>query len=197
MERKIQKLLVVTGLFMGAAVALSPLTTYAAYDKSTFDASMQQQKDFYSAETNTNGSTVVNVDVDTVLSLDAANGGYTIQAFPDMISKGEFNVQVRSAVPYTISLSADDTNLSDSSESFFIPASDKVTAGKVGWGIRAADQEEGYTAVSTTPKVFFDSGTGVADESTWTKFEVGVAVNSKVPQGIYTTDVTVTAAVKQ
>lgn len=193
MERTVRKLLALTGIFIGAAVALTPLTTYA-----------DSYGDFIKDKTSANGSSTVYVNVDTVLSLDAANGGDTIEAFPDMVRTGQFNVQVRSAMPYTISLSADQTELADEDDTFFIPARSEITAGKVGWGIRKADQTEGYTAVQTTPQVFFDStvsdngtNTNVADESTWHAFEIGVAINSKIPQGTYITDVTVTAAVKE
>jgi hypothetical protein len=125
--------------------------------------------------------------------------------YPDMIRTGQFNVQVRSAMPYTISLSAEEPELKEvTTESYFIPARSEIAAGKVGWGIRKASQTEGYTAVATVPQVFFDSttddngtGTDVADLSTWHAFEIGVSVTDKVPQGTYATEVTVTAAVKE
>lgn len=211
MEKIIQKLLVLTGVFIGAAIAFTPLTTYA--DSATCrpagvaadsDEVIDQNTTGYTQQEVT-GSTNVCVYVDTVLSLDAANGGSTIVMYPDMVRTGQFNVQVRSAMPYTISLSAEEPELKEvETESYFIPARSEIVSGKVGWGIRKAGQTEGYTAVATVPQVFFDStvndngtGTQLADESTWHHFEIGVSVTDRVPQGIYATDVTVTAAVKE
>lgn len=211
MEKTIQKLLVLTGIFIGAAVALTPLTTYA--DSSSCrpagaPADPDEVIDVNTADYAENGNqnnTNVCVYVDTVLSLDAANGGDKITMYPDMVRTGQFNVQVRSAMPYTISLSAEEPELKEvTTESYFIPARSEIVAGKVGWGIRKASQTEGYTAVATVPQVFFDSttddngtGTDVADLSTWHAFEIGVSVTDKVPQGTYATEVTVTAAVKE
>lgn len=211
MEKIIQKLLAITGIFIGAAVALTPLTTYAdsascrpAGAPADPDEVIDINNSDYAAQQN-QGSTNVCVYVDTVLSLDAANGGDKITMYPDMVRTGQFNVQVRSAMPYTISLSAEEPELKEvETESYFIPARSEIVAGKVGWGIRKAGQTEGYTAVATVPQVFFDStvndngtGTDVADKSTWTSFEIGVSVTDKVPQGTYATEVTVTAAVKE
>lgn len=214
MEKIIQKLLVLTGVFIGAAVALTPITTYAdssncrpagspADPDEVIDVSDPNNIDF--VENGNQGNTNVCIYVDTVLSLDAADGGDKITMFPDMIRTGEFHVQVRSAMPYTISLSAEEPELKHvDTESYFIPARSEITAGKVGWGIRKASQTEGYTAVATVPQVFFDSevddngtGTHVADVSTLHTFEIGVSITDKVPQGIYETEVTVTAAVKE
>ena len=211
MEKTIQKLLVLTGIFIGAAVALTPLTTYA--DSSSCrptgaPADPDEVIDVNTADYAENGNqnnTNVCVYVDTVLSLDAANGGDKITMYPDMVRTGQFNVQVRSAMPYTISLSAEEPELKEvTTESYFIPARSEIAAGKVGWGIRKASQTDGYTAVATVPQVFFDSttddngtGTDVADLSTWHAFEIGVSVTDKVPQGTYATEVTVTAAVKE
>ncbi len=211
MEKTIQKLLALTGIFIGAAVALTPLTTYAessscrpAGAPADPDEVIDVNTSDYS-QNETTGSANVCVYVDTVLSLDAANGGDKITMYPDMVRTGQFNVQVRSAMPYTISLSAEEPELKEvETESYFIPARSEIVAGKVGWGIRKASQTEGYTAVATVPQVFFDSttddngtGTDVADASTWHAFEIGVSVTDKVPQGTYATEVTVTAAVKE
>ena len=183
MEKFVRNLLVITGAFMGVAIAFTPLTSYAV----EIDAD----------RANDSGNTQVNVHVDGVLAIDAMANDHTIIATPDMINEGgSLNVTVRSALPYTISLSAEDTFLTDESESHFIPARSELEVGKVGWGIKKVAEEQ-YTAIQTTPVVFYDSGDGVADDGVETKFPIGVVVNYNTPQGVYSTTVKAIAAIKQ
>lgn len=186
MEKLIRNLLVLTGAIMGVAVACTPLTSYAV----TIDTD----------RANDSGNTIVNVNVDGVLEITAMSSD-VIMAFPDVISNGTLDVTVRSAMPYTISLSAEDTFLTDETESHFIPARSELTIGKVGWGIKkvASDNSaaEAYTAIQDTPVVFYDSDEAVADDGFMTQFPIGVTVNNNTPRGTYTTTVTALAAIKQ
>lgn len=178
MEKFIRNSLVLTGAVMGIAVASTPLTSYAATSSDT-------------------GNTVVNVNVDGVLAIDAMASDHTIYASPDMVNEGGLlNVTVRSAMPYTISLSAEDTFLTDETESHFIPARSELKVGSVGWGIKKVSEDQ-YTAIQNSPVVFYDSGEAVADDGAETQFPIGVAINSNTPQGVYTTTIKAIAAVKQ
>lgn len=165
------------------------------------------------------GTTQVNVNVKDVIAMDVTNpagadgriedagaDGTKIIAFPDMVSHGRIYANVRSARPYTISLSADTpylTNVDD--DSFIIPARDNPTVGKSGWGVATGFQgsfsavdfdAQDYKALTSTPTVFYDSETA-DDEITTTNFPLAVSVSSQLPQGTYSTEVTVTASVKQ
>lgn len=198
MEGKIQKLLVAGSLLMGAAVALIPLTSYATDGPYPTDGDKYApgyECDKQGTCANGEGSTVVYINVDDILSLDAASGGDVIRVVPDMASTGTFSAQVRSAKAYTISLSADNPYLVNQADDIYvIPSRTTVGVGNTAWGIKKYNADE-YSAITTTPEVFFEGGPH--DESTVTEFEIGVSVTSNVPQGTYVTDVTVTAAVKE
>lgn len=101
---------------------------------------------------------------------------------------------VDSTSPYQIFLHADETNLTDAEESYLIPAR-PVASGttKVGWGIKLGSADA-YSAITTTPELYFDSGEATGHIPT--TFDVGVVTNSKTPIGVYSTDVTVTVAIK-
>lgn len=170
-------------------------------------------------EGTTDGTTQVNVNVKDVIAMDVTNpagsdgrtsdtgsDGVKLIAFPDMVSHGRIYANVRSARPYTISLSAATpylTNVED--DSFIIPARDNPTTGTSGWGVATGFQgsfsavdfdAQDYKAITSTPTVFYDSDVA-NDDITTTNFPVAVAVSAKLPQGTYVTEVTVTASVKQ
>lgn len=192
MERKIKQALFLTGAFVSAAVAFMPLTTYAVDPDCKTGEILKDGVCVPYA----NGGTAVEVKIEDLLSLDAAGSDTVIPAYPNFLRTGNFPVTVRSAVPYTISLSADDTNLTDVADpNHMIPARSNITEGQLGWGIKK-DGADVYTAIRQNPQVFFDSGTNVADEAITTNFEVGVAVTDTTAQGTYSTEVTVTAAIK-
>lgn len=208
MEGKIQKLLVASSLLMGAAVALIPLTSYAT------DGPYPTNGDKYAPGYECNkqgtcahgeGSTVVYVNVDDILSLDAVafsgtNGDTAIQVMPNMPREGSLQATVRSAKPYTISLSAENPYLVNQADDIYvIPSRANVSNDSTAWGIKKIGEtlnpDDVYSAITTNPEVFFEGGPH--DESTTTEFPVGVSVTANVPQGTYATDVTVTAAVKE
>lgn len=200
MEKMVKKLLVATGLIASAAVALMPLTSYAAQtvvNQAPFangyacnDA--QSGNECARAE---DGPTVVTVNVKPVLSIDATSGGHLIQVNPDMIGRGTLSAQIRSAMNFTVSLSAEVPYLQNEENSeYIIPANNTIEVGKSAWGIKKIGDTDEYTALTSTPAVFY---TGPAqDNPEWIDFEVGVSAGPKLPQGFYSTTVTITAAVQ-
>lgn len=241
MEKTVKKLLVATGLVTCAAVALLPLTSYAVeavpgmgaaaqlppnsdYFCDTlqagenFCASAITQQNAVDADGNPTGNagpTIVTVNVDTVLAIDAVsltcvgendtcvntgkdsdgNDVKAIQAYPGMVRTGALTARVRSAKPFTISISAEDPYLKgyDASGDFtgyVIPSSSLVDGAHNGWGIQ---KDGAYTGVTSRPTVFLTSETP-QDEFGNFNFEVGVSATDTIPQGLYSTEVTVTAA---
>ena len=172
MEHFIKKALVATGLLAAALVTLLPLSSYAA-DSAT---------------------TTVTVNVAKVIRLDAASGGDTINLVANQVSTGNISAQVYSTMPYTISLSATQPNLVHSTlSSYFIPASDDVAVGTDAWGVKKSG-EAGYTAISTTPTVFYTGTAATPAAGTTTNFEVGISLGGNLAAGTYSTAVTVLAA---
>lgn len=229
MERKLTKLLIATGVVVSASVSMLPLTSYAAtvgtvapvntiYNcgtgkPGTVACDSVSEQDLYEVDEDGNetpagtGPTVVTVNVDSVLSLDAVStGNYSdvdntvdgkaIQVYPDVINeKGALIAKVRSALPYTIMLSAEVPALySELEDGYSIPARSTLTKGQNGWSIKNLISNE-YAAITQTPTVFYDGGPH--DESTDTVFPIGVSISANVPRGVYSTDVTVTATVKE
>ena len=172
MEHFIKKALVATGLLAAALVTLLPLSSYAA-DSAT---------------------TTVTVNVAKVIRLDAASGGDTIDLVANQVSTGNISAQVYSTMPYTISLSATQPNLVHSSlSSYFIPASDDVAVGTDAWGVKKSG-EDTYTALTSTPTVFYTGNAATPAAGTKTDLEVGISLGTNLAAGTYSTDVTVLAA---
>ncbi len=218
MEGTIKKLLIGTGVLMSATVALLPLTGHAITSSGPYgcgtdvDPSTGKVKEC----ANDDGSTVVNVNVRPTLALkvkgsaaDCTEGkecetydGSVVEIYPYRVETGEFGVSLRSARPYTVSLSADEPSLvNNENENFAIrPSVDIQNGGKPGWGVKKLNADktpvEAYSRISYDPIVFFDSGTNVSDTYSDVKFPFGVYVNQDTPTGIYSTEVTITAAVK-
>lgn len=172
MEHFIKKALVATGLLAAALVTLLPLSSYAA-DSAT---------------------TTVTVNVAKVIRLDAASGGDTIDLVANQVSTGNISAQVYSTMPYTISLSATQPNLVHSTlSSYFIPASDDVAVGTDAWGVKKSG-EDTYTALTSTPTVFYTGNAATPAAGTKTDLEVGISLGTNLAAGTYSTDVTVLAA---
>lgn len=172
MEHFIKKALVATGLLAAALVTLLPLSSYAA-DSAT---------------------TTVTVNVAKVIRLDAASGGDTIDLVANQVSTGNISAQVYSTMPYTISLSAAQPNLVHSTlSSYFIPASDDVAVGTDAWGVKKSG-EDTYTALTSTPTVFYTGNAATPAAGTKTDLEVGISLGTNLAAGTYSTDVTVLAA---
>ena len=172
MEHFIKKALVATGILAAALVTLLPLSSYAA-DSAT---------------------TTVTVNVAKVIRLDAASGGNTIDLAANQVSTGNISAKVYSTMPYTISLSAAKTSLQHSTiSSYSIPASSNVVAGTNAWGIKKSGASA-YTAITSSPVVFYTGTAATPAAGTTTNFEVGISLGGNLAAGTYSTDVTVLAA---
>lgn len=161
---------------------------------------------------NTDGATEVQVTVKEPLALDAADpvgfddrhGNKVMQVFPNMIRYGRLYANVRSARSFTIALSAENPYLTnEEDDSFVIPARDTPVVNKSGWGVATGQiaeldaidfESQTYQALNSTPETFYD---GAATEGfKIINFPVAVSISSNLPQGAYSTEVTVTAATK-
>lgn len=227
MEGKIKKLLLVTGAAMSSAVALLPLTSYAAQTvtgpitgvSDTGYAHGYACNDAQAGNecANDNGATVYTVNVHPTLALKVKGAnedckvtdeacevtdGSVVTMYPyTLVEDGRFGVELRSAMPYTVSLSAEEPSLVNvDDEAFSIRPRADIATGKNGWGVKKlnADKtpQDAYSAVGNQPTVFFDSGTNVSDDYSQVEFPFGVSVTDSIPQGTYRTEVTITAATK-
>ncbi len=200
MERKIAKLLALTGVAVSAAVALTPLTTYAVVNQHGYNCDPSKATNTGVANLTTGGcagqttaAKDVAINVESNISIDAVSGT-RIEILPHVLGTGEISAKVTSTHPYTISLSSPQPNLTKTDNGALnIPASDNFTKDDNGWGIKKYNQST-YSKLTATPTVYYDSANPAS--AVTTKFEVGVAVNERTQPGTYQTDVTVTAATK-
>lgn len=199
MEKTIKKLLLVAGVVVGGLVALTPLTSYAVtVPDAYFDCF--QYGDAADAEVrcpdpiSKQGNAVVNLNIETLIEMDVVSGD-PIDAQSNMIASGEISATVRSSREYTISLSADQPSLThDTNTSYTIPAANDLQAGTNGWGVKK-DGEDGYTALTSSPQVFYEGLSSI--DGRQTDLEIGVATSPSLPAGTYSTVVTVTATAKE
>lgn len=183
MEKHIQRLLVITGLLVGAGFAALPLASYAA--------PVEQFKAITKDDRTLEGNSQVNVIVGASLALDLAAGSVSIPLDYNAVKTGTIGATVTANQEYTVSLSAAEPRLVHAeNSSYSIPASDNVAVGTDAWGVKKSGATT-YTGLTTTPVVFY-TGTSADSHS----FEVGISLGSFLPAGTYSTDVTVTAALK-
>lgn len=216
MEKTVKKLLVATGLVASAAVAILPLTSYAVSSDYNCDISDT------CARADQNGSTEVTVNIAPLLAIDAvtmncieANGDTcvdvatqdsegnavttkAIQAYPGMVRTGTLTARVRSAKPFTISISAEDPYLkrydADGELASVIPSNSTVDGAHSAWGIQKSGAADGvYSGISNQPAVFLTNNVPQDDFANF-DFKIGVSATDKTAQGFYSTEVTVTAA---
>lgn len=182
MKIKAKSAMLLGGVIAGFA-AMIPMVTYA--------------------ETKT-ADTSVTVNIATSLTVEATGVTQNINA-GSISEDGRIIAAVKSNSPYTISLNAKEhADLKDPDNSYeSIPASATVVAGTDAWGIKKkggannndnTSNEAGYTAITTSPVVFYRAAAGTGAESIVTDFTVGISITSSLSAGTYSTDVTVTAA---
>lgn len=202
METKVKNLLIGTGIFMSLMVAATPLTSYvSAANFPCVEFGTEGDPDHRvecDKPATSGGSTKVNLNVNSLLILDAASGDH-ITANPSTTATGNISATVRSSRDYTISLSAEQPNLLKSDDaSYLIPAKATLAPGTDAWGIKMTDATD-YAAITKDPVVFYEGAATPLTEGSGrqTNFEVGVTVSSSLPAGTYSTAVTVTAAIKE
>ncbi len=195
MEKIIQKLLITTGLVIGVFVAALPFGASAAdglVKVTTTECNAADYQEGNTLQCYTGGFDIT-VNVKTALRLDAVAGPATIKPTPTSIGTGSISATVTATGIYTLSLSSANPELQHTTYNATIPSVDGVEAGVPGWGVKKGDSSD-YSAVTTTPTVFYTSPSGGA--ATTTNLEVGIGVGAGTPAGDYATSVTVTAALK-
>lgn len=191
MEKKLKGFLVILGALIMGSVALTPLTSYAADGECT--------KDNPSGCVTTTKAQQVNFNIQGYLTLDAVSASELIRVSPGQLKTGSLTAEVTSTGAFTISLSATNPSLVHTTDSSAtIPAGTSQAASTSGWGIKKFGAAAGadYTALTATPTVFYDSG-AAGNTSAEYEFEIGVWVDGQVKEGMYSTQVTVTAATKE
>lgn len=177
---KFKKSLLVVGGVVASLAALTPMATYAV-----------------TAPTKTSG---VSITVSPAITITTTQS-YSGTADVAQVNTGKIGATITSNTKYTISLSADNPALTDvdaatNGNSATIPAaSGALTAGTRGWGVKkdtSAGGDGTYTAITTSPVVFYNSTAGA--QAAPTQFDLGIAISSDLPSGTYQTTVTVTAA---
>jgi len=206
MERKIAKFLACTGVVIGAAVALTPLTSYAIVNEHGYNCDPTNPSTLTNSDgwgianlttggcaAQNSGAKKVAVNVESKISLDAVSGA-TINTTPHILGTGNISATVSSSHPYTISLSASETSLvKTDNPALSIPTKSGFTKDDDAWGIKKSGASS-YSAITTTPEVYYTHDSSATAQAT--QFEVGVAVTEETAPGTYQTDVTVTAATK-
>lgn len=182
MESTIKKLFVTTSIFVGAATAFVPLTSYAA----TTDTKSPQ----------------VSVEIPSVLTFDASGNSDPIKVTPNVVGTGTLSTTVAANSVYTISLKANSaalTNLThETNSNSIIPAASGTLTedGVTGWGIKMKNSDGSdqatYTGLTTSDQTFYTSATPT--KGTTLEFEIGIAANGGLQDGTYSTNVVVTAA---
>ena len=165
-------------------------------------------KETATAPTTSDGTTLVCVNVDTVLSLDTAvvkdqNGKQDpIVIYPNVPGEGTLEVTVRSAVNYSILLSAEENHLFDQEGTFSIPSVENpdVQDKKYGWGIKnlLPGITSEFSKINSNPTPFYDGvpTDGETNNRKLVEFPIKITVSPRLPQGVYATDLTVTAVTR-
>lgn len=201
MEKMVRNLLGVTGILIGASVVGLPLMNTQAAPQTFVCADGTEGVGPLSCRASDEDESNVRLNVDRVISLDAVATGGIVQLAPGTSETGSISATVSSNAPFTVSLSAAQPDLSNADKSHTIPASANVQAGTSAWGMKKITETDGtlanatnYTAITTTPEVFYESASPASKKKL--DFEAGVSVDSNTQSGLYSTEVTVTAAVK-
>lgn len=149
MERKIAKLLAFTGVAISAAMALTPLTSYAIVNQHGYNCDPSNPSTLTNADgwgigndttggcaSQTSGAKPVTLNVESQISLDAVSGTI-INVTPHVLGTGEISATVSSSHPYTISLSSGQPNLTNTTNGALnIPAKSSFTKDDNAWGIK-------------------------------------------------------------
>lgn len=191
LESIVKKLFLGGTLMVALAVSMMTVGTYAA-DQTCTGASC--------ATTGVTSQTKFSLTVDKVLTISTNPSSAEITAIPNQVATGTLSVGVQTNSPYTISLSATQPNLVNTVDNTqVIRASSNVSGTDNTWGIKkmsAANAPTGnYVALTSGNATFLDSTTAAPAGQT-SNFEIGVGTTATLPDGTYSTTVTVTAAVK-
>ncbi len=151
--------------------------------------------------------TDVAVHVGPTISIDAVTSLYGEVDYTKVL-EDNITATVSSNNPYKLLLSTSQTSLLDATQpdntgippvatTEATPAL-PITAGTSAWGIyNGLDSDNTtklYKAITTTPKIYYNTTVPTEDKlSTIHSFGIGIAVSPSIPNGTYSTSVTVTA----
>ena len=140
---------------------------------------------------------VIAIVVPPVISIDATSG-MKEEVDPNKITTGTISATVSANTTYAVQLSANKTSLTNPNNSEeitstnSIPASSNVIPKTNAWGILNQDNST-YSAITSTPTVYYNTESTNEDYSRTHTFTLGVSVSPTLPAGEYSTTVTITA----
>ncbi len=131
----------------------------------------------------------VTIAVNPTISLDVADE-VTVEKSETNPSTAGLDVKVTSNQKYSVGISATDSNLTSTTSEVKIPAkSGLLNTTENGWGIKLKDNTN-YTALTTSLQTFY---TASGAEIKTIPFTIGISTAPNIPNGEYSTDITVTA----
>lgn len=132
----------------------------------------------------------VEITINPTISLDVAPE-VAVEKSATNPSTANLDVKVSSNQPYSVNINAKShAELTSSTTEVKIPSANGALNNNTnGWGIKKPEETE-YTAVTTTPQLFYQSS--VAEIKT-IPFIIGISTSPDIPNGEYSTDITITA----
>ncbi len=131
----------------------------------------------------------VEVAINNTISLDVTNE-VEVKKSEVNPSTAAFSALVASNQPYSVSISSANPNMTSSTSSTAIPSkSGTLTSNDNAWGIKLSTTST-YEQITTTPKLFYSSSN---PESKSLPFTIGISTAPDIPNGEYSTNITITA----
>ncbi len=131
----------------------------------------------------------VTVNINPQISIDVVDE-VVVEKGENNPATADLNVKVSSNQKYTLGISARNPNLTSSTSNVKILAKDGLlNTTENGWGIKLKDDTE-FTALSNTSQTFY---TASGAEIKTIPFTIGISTAPDIPNGEYSTDITVTA----
>ncbi len=129
------------------------------------------------------------VNINPQISLDVANE-VNVEKSETNPSTAGLDVKINSNQKYSVGISATNPNLTSSTNNVAIPAkSGLLNTAENGWGIKLKDDTE-FTALTSTLQTFY---TASGAEIKTIPFTIGISTSPDLPNGEYSTDITITA----
>ncbi len=141
----------------------------------------------------------VAVSVGPTISIDAVTSLKGAVDYTTVLEK-TISATISANNDYKVLLSADETSLKDANQPEFagIPTAEVVEAGTSAWGVYAgttgSDGKKIYDKMTTYPSTYYNTTSSADGKATTYTYGIGISVSPSVPNGTYSTVVTVTAA---
>ena len=177
MKKTIKKLFFGASAVALVAMALAPITACFGSDSA------------YAAETATSN---FSVNISSTLSIEVTSEPTALSVGAGRTETGTFKARVTSNKGYSIQMSAEQTALKINGQGDGIPAKADFSGTNSGWAIQDQTDSNKYKAIDETNQTYFTSPTaqtaGLETTFTW-----GVGVGYDIPDGVYSTEVKLTA----